>query len=93
MNNPANQDPYGFSKLTQDQLRKVVVDIVKQNVDLDDQKKEYVASTNEVIKENKKRMLAALEAMKTAERQAHDDAIELAGNEYLRNAAKSVANV
>lgn len=93
MNNPVNTDPYGFSKLTQDQLRKVVVDLVRQNVDLDDQKKDYVASTNEVIKENKKKMLAALDSMKTAERQAHDEAIELAGNEYLRNAAKNLANV
>lgn len=89
-NNPNATDPYGFSKLDVQALRKVIVDVVKQNRDLSDQKKDYVAATNEVINENKKKIEAALEALKTAEQSQVDAAHELAANTFLADESRKL---
>lgn len=90
-NNPVNSDVYGFEKLTVPELRKVVTDSVKQIKALQDQKKEYVAATNEVIKEENKKIDSALSAMNTAEQVYHDQALELAGNTFLADAATALS--
>lgn len=91
-NNPVDSDPFNFSKLSVPELRKVVVDQVKQINGLNEQKKDYVAATNEVIKDCKKKIDAAIVAMNTAEQVATQNALELAGNAYLAGEAAKLDN-
>jgi hypothetical protein len=86
-NNPNNSDPYGFGKLSVPELNKIVADLVKQNGVLKDQKKEFVAGTNEVLKENSKKIDSALAARNTAEATAAEDAHEQSVGEFLKKAA------
>lgn len=60
MSDKPNVDPYGFEKETADGLRRIVTDMVKSDMQLRVDKKEYVAGVNEVLKENKKRTEAAV---------------------------------
>lgn len=68
-------DDYGFENKTVDELRKIVTDLVNDNMDLAHTKKEYVAGINSVVKENNKKIEAAMESIKT--RSANDAALEL----------------
>jgi glutamate racemase len=90
-NNPNSSDPYGFDRLTVPELNKVIADTVKQNLSLVDQKKEYVAATNEVLRENKKKIDAAIAARNTADVTAADDAHEQRVADYLNGAAQQAA--
>lgn len=89
-NNPNSSDPYGFDKLSVPELNKIIADTVKQNLVLVDQKKEYVAATNEVINENKKKIEAAIAARNTADQVAADDAHEQRVGTFLSQKQVSV---
>lgn len=84
--NPNGDDTYGFSKLSVPELNKVVADLVKRNGALKDQKKDYVASANDVIKENNKRIDAALAARNTADMTQLDKDHEIRVDKFLAEA-------
>lgn len=61
MSNIDVNDPYGFEKMNADQLRRKIIELVAQNHTLEDDKKDFNTSTNDLIKENKKRIRMAVE--------------------------------
>lgn len=87
-NNPNGSDQFGYAKLSVPELNKVVADTVKEIGVLQDQKKEYVRGTNEVVKEKRKRVDAALSARNTAEVTAADNQHELAVGTFLKAAGQ-----
>jgi hypothetical protein len=67
------QNPYGYVGKNEEELRKLIVDLVRQNEDLKVDKKEFVKSANEVLKENSTRISHALEAIKNVARNSLED--------------------
>ena len=88
-NNPNGEDTYGFSKLSVPELNKVVADLVKHNGALKEQKKDYVGATNEVIRENNKKIDAALAARNTAELTQQDKDHEQRVGTFLKSVGQS----
>jgi phosphoglycerol transferase MdoB-like AlkP superfamily enzyme len=84
-NNNPNGDNFGFDKLTVPELNKVIADLTDKNGALTDQKKDYVSATNEVIRENKKKIDAALAARRTAEQVKADEQHEERVGTFLAN--------
>lgn len=81
-------DDYGFENKSVDELRKIVTGLVDDNIKLAHDKKEYVKGMNGVIKENVKRIEAAVESLKV--RQANDAALELEAKASAILAQKSL---
>lgn len=88
-NNPNGEDTYGFSKLSVPELNKVVADLVKANGVLKDQKKDYVGATNEVIRENSKKIDAALAARNTADLTKADEEHETRVGTFLKSVGQT----
>ncbi len=61
---PAN--PFGYASMSAPELRKTIVDLVRQNVELAEDKREYTSSINTLVKENSRKIVNALEVLKTA---------------------------
>lgn len=64
-------DPNGYSKMTIEELRTRVTNLVEANNQLEEDRKEYSRGTNEVIKDNKKAIKQILAIVK-AKRQSGD---------------------
>jgi hypothetical protein len=76
MSHPADPtNPFGFDSMSVQELRKNIVDLVRQNVELSYDKKEYVASITTLMKENTRKIEHALEAVKTAEAEGRDSSV------------------
>lgn len=60
------EDIFGYGKMSADQIRKQIAELVKQNEDLLEKKKEYTKDTNSIINDNKKRLKNALKYLPTA---------------------------
>lgn len=82
----AAADDFGYSKLSIQELNKVIADMTASNHKLKDDKKAYTDSTNEVIKENEKRIKVALESRKLAIQAAADTTHEQTVGEFLKTA-------
>ena len=81
--NPNSTDEFGFAKLTVPELNKVIADLVKSNNKLNEEKKEYVKATTEVVHENIKRIKAALVARETAKLIQADKEHELSVKSFM----------
>jgi hypothetical protein len=57
-------DEYGFDSKSVDDLMKIVTDIVTDSIELQKNKKAYVSGVNDVLKDNKKRMEAAIDQIR-----------------------------
>ena len=87
------RDPYGFFQMDATNIRKVITDMTRESLELEEEKKDYVAGVNEIVKENKLRIKAALAALKQLGQKEADAAHERRTNEFLRSvpAAKQTA--
>lgn len=83
-----SNNPYGYDKLNATEIRKVIADLVKSNIELIDQKKEYNTGANEVIKETKLKIEYAVDALKEAERAVGDAKHESNVRQFLSSAGK-----
>jgi hypothetical protein len=77
------KDGYGFAKMTATELRKVVADITKDMFGLLEDKKTYVAGINDVLKESRVRLAAAIAQLELIERGQADAAHEVRVEEFL----------
>lgn len=79
----SNANEYGYDKMSVQELNHVIADLVKKNEELQEQKKEFVSATNEVIKENKRRISMALATRGVAEQTQDDTAHEQRVSTFL----------
>lgn len=78
-----NIDEYGFEDKSIEDLNKIVTDVATDSMDLQRRKKAYVSGINDVLKENKKRMEAAIEHIKIKRAMNTHAALENAAEKIL----------
>lgn len=76
MSDAPDVESYGFESESVDSLRKIVSDIAADNVVIQGNKKEYNGGVNAILKENKKRMEAALDEIKAKQADAASKKLE-----------------
>ncbi len=67
------EDLHGYSKMSVNELKTEIVDLVKQNHSLEKDKKEMSDSFTDLIKNNKSRIAAALEELEVRKIIVKDD--------------------
>ena len=60
-------DPYQYESKSSKELKDLIVDLVRHNMELNDDKREYVNSVNVLIKENNTKISKALEVLKNVQ--------------------------
>lgn len=78
------KDTYGYSKMTAVELRKVITDLTRDTLTVQEDKKAYVGGVNDVVKENNKRVKVAVEALKVVEQNGVDKVHEKKVAEFLK---------
>jgi len=68
MSNESEKCPYGYDKMSATELRKIVSDITKSNLELMDDKHEFLSGVKEVLKESNKKIKFAVASLKRVER-------------------------
>lgn len=86
-------DPYGFDKMTDVELRTSIANLIKEIMQAEDDKKDFVSGVNDVIKDCKTRLRAAVEALKDVEAQAKSDALDEQATKLIEQAVKLVPAV
>jgi len=81
-------DPFGFEKLTMTELRKIIAEFVRSNEELLADKKAYVDSINEVVKDTKGKIKSALEFLQLAEAAHKDNVHENNVTDFLKSVSK-----
>lgn len=77
------ENVYGYDKLTITELRKVIADLTKETISLKDDKKEYVAGLNDVLKDIRLKTESAVEVLRTAERTQGSQELDKMGDRLL----------
>jgi hypothetical protein len=75
---------YNYDKLNVTELRKIIADLAKDRQQVASDKKDYVTSANEVLKENKERTDAAVDALRIAERTDTSKTLDKVADKMLR---------
>ena len=76
-------DTYGYDKKSAPELRKVIADLYRDNLALNEQKKSYVDGVNEIVKNNKERMDVASSYLTAQEKNGSDAAHEARVKDFL----------
>lgn len=78
-------DTFGYDKKDSTELRKIIADLYRDNLGMNEQKKAYVDGVNEIIKNNKERMDIASGFLTAAERNNNDAAHESRVSDFLKD--------
>lgn len=76
-------DTFGYEKKTLPELRKILSDLYRDNLDMKDKKKAFVDGVNEVVKGNNERMEIIINFITLAERAGADADHERRVEEFL----------